>query len=50
MTLADWAKAGWLRPHVPSRQEITSLLEIADRDLETCQVSGLPPDWELNIA
>lgn len=50
MTLADWAKAGWLRPHSTSRQEITSLLDIADRDLETCQVSGLPPDWQLNIA
>lgn len=50
MTLADWVKAGWLKPHAPSRQEITSLLEIVGRDLKTCQVSGLPADWKLNIA
>ncbi len=50
MTLPDWAEAGWLQPHQTSSQEIKNLLGIADRDLETFQVTGLSTDWKLNIA
>lgn len=34
MSLHDWAKAGWLRPHQTSRQQIADLFAIMDRDLE----------------
>jgi len=34
MSLAEWEKHGWLRPHKPSKEEVTNLLEIVDRDLK----------------
>lgn len=34
MSLQKWAKNGWLRPYVTSQQQVTSLIAIADRDLE----------------
>jgi hypothetical protein len=34
MSLHDWHKAGWLRTHQTSRQQITDLFAIVDRDLE----------------
>ena len=33
MSLHDWAKAGWLRPHQTSRRQIADLFAIVDRDL-----------------
>ncbi len=49
MSLNDWAKAGWLRPHQTSRQQITDLFAIVDRDLEDA-ARGLSPDWQFGIA
>ena len=34
MSLKDWAKNSWLRPHQTSAQEVAGLLSIVDRDLE----------------
>jgi len=48
--LKDWLKNGWLVEHRTSRQEISDLLSVADRDPVQCQVSGLSPDWRLSIA
>lgn len=50
MTLQNWLLNGWLTPHKTSRQEISDLLAVADRDLSDCQSSGLSTDWKLNIA
>jgi len=50
MSLNDWHKAGWLTKHPTSKQEIADLLAVADRDVTDCQVTGLSPDWQLNIA
>jgi HEPN domain-containing protein len=50
VNLKDWLKNGWLVEHRTSRQEISDLLNVADRDLVQCQVSGLSPDWRLSIA
>ena len=50
MNLKDWLRNGWLVEHRTSRQEISDLLSVADRDLVQCQVSGLSPDWRLSIA
>ena len=49
MSLLDWSKAGWLRPHQTSRQQITVLFAIVDRDLEDA-ARGLSPDWQFGIA
>lgn len=48
--LRDWLKNGWLTEHQTSRQEITDLLGVIDRDAAACQTPGLNPDWQLNIA
>ena len=50
MSLQNWLRNGWLVEHRTSRQEITDLLNMADRDLVQCQTSHLSPDWQLNIA
>ena len=50
MSLSDWQKNGWLKPHRPSRQEVVDLLGLADRDLKSAKVKGLDNDWRFNIA
>lgn len=50
MSLKNWLNNGWLTEHRTSAQEITALLAVADRDLSDCRISGLSPDWKLNIA
>jgi len=48
--LKDWLRNGWLIEHHASSREIRDLLGVVDRDLADCRVSGLSPDWRLNIA
>ena len=50
MSLADWAKNGWLRPHKTSKEEIANLLEIVERDLKDASAKGLSDDWKFGIA
>jgi len=50
MSLKNWLNNGWLTKHLTSSQEIAALLGLADRDLSECKISGLSPDWQLNIA
>ena len=50
MSLSDWAKAQWLTELKSSRDEITNLLGVADRDLKDCQIKGLSEDARLAIA
>jgi hypothetical protein len=50
MSLKNWLANGWLIEHKTSPQEITGLLQVADRDLKDCQNPGLSSDWQLNIA
>lgn len=49
MSLREWAKNGWLRPHKPTGQEISDLLEIVDRDLEDA-TGDISADWRFGIA
>ena len=49
MSLEQWAKNGWLRPHKSSKQEIANLLEIVDRDLKDAE-SNISSDWQFGIA
>ena len=50
MSLQDWLAEGSLAEHRATREEIASLLELADRDLQQCQTPGRSPDWKLAIA
>ncbi len=50
MSLKDWLKSGWVVEHKTSRQEITNLLAVADRDLSDCKAEGLSADWRMNIS
>jgi hypothetical protein len=50
VSLQDWLKSRWLIEHQTSRQEISDLLSMADRDLAQCRTPHLSPDWQLNIA
>jgi hypothetical protein len=50
MGLQDWLRSGWLTEHRTSGQEMADLVGVIDRDTAQCQVAGLSPDWQLNIA
>lgn len=49
MSLRDWAKAGWLRPHRTTPDQIASQLALVDRDLKDAG-RDLSADWQFNIA
>ena len=50
ISLFDWAKHGWLRPHRPTQQEISNLFEIVERDLKDVTAPDLSDDWKFGIA
>jgi hypothetical protein len=50
MSLADWAKNGWLRPHSSSSQQVRDLLAIVERDLADAHQDQISPDWQFGIA
>ena len=49
MNLKQWADNGWLRPHRTSRQEVSGLLAIVQRDLEDAN-GEISADWRFGIA
>lgn len=49
MSLKQWADNGWLNPHRTSREEISNLLNIVERDLTDAQ-ADISPDWRFGIA
>jgi hypothetical protein len=49
MSLTDWGKAGWLRPHQTTRQQIADLFAIVNRDLADSG-KALSSDWKFGIA
>ena len=50
MSLRDWAKFGWLKPHETDVRELSNLLAIADRDIADAAASELSNDWRFGIA
>lgn len=50
MSLGNWYKNGWLRPHDTNDQQIQDLLNIADRDLADARTARLSSDWQFGIA
>jgi len=49
VSLKQWADNGWLKPHRTSRKEISSLLRIAERDLNDAH-GDISSDWRFGIA
>jgi len=49
MTLKQWADNGWLRPHQTSREEVSNLLAIVERDVKDAEGS-ISHDWRFGIA
>jgi hypothetical protein len=50
MSLENWAKNGWLRPHQTNRQQIADLLAIVERDLADARNTSVSADWQFGIA
>ena len=50
MSLTSYLRNSWLREHETSRQEISNLLAISDRDIQQSQVPGLGAEWRFDIA
>ena len=50
MSLQEWHKNGWLKPHKTSPEEIANLLAIVERDREDANQKGLSADWRFGIA
>jgi len=50
MSLAQWYKNGWLKPHQPEPKEIADLFEIARRDVSDSAAENLSPDWRFGIS
>lgn len=50
MSLRDWQRNSWLVAHKTSREEISGLLAIVERDLGNAKVAGLADDWRFSIA
>ena len=49
MSLNDWAKAGWLKAHQPTRAQVAAILGVVERDWEDSG-RNLSPDGQFNIA
>jgi hypothetical protein len=41
VTLKNWLDNGWLIEHATNSQEISDLLQVADRDLKDCETRGV---------
>lgn len=50
MSLENWVKNGWLRPHQTNRQQIADLLAIVERDLADARNTSVSADWQFGIA
>lgn len=50
MSLRKWVEHGWLRNHVPSKQETADLLGIVKRDLTDAKSGCISTDWQFGIA
>lgn len=50
MTLKNWVENGWMRAHKTSRQEISNLFNIVERDMTDSADKGLSADWRFGIA
>ena len=50
MSLQDWFRFGWIRPHQTNPEQIAELLAIVERDMTDAASGQLSPDWQFGIA
>ena len=50
MTLEIWKQHGWLQDHKTSKDELSNLLLLVDRDLQDSINKEISLDWRFNIA
>ena len=50
MSLENWSRNGWLRPHRTTLAQVAELFAIVDRDLEDARTERLSADWQFGIA
>ena len=50
MSLQQWHKNGWLKPHKTTPTQISELWDIAERDLKDARTARLSADWQFGIA
>jgi len=50
MSLTEWSRNKWLRPHTTSVREIDELLRKVDRDIAEATKEEITLDWRLVIA
>ncbi len=50
MSLELWSRNGWLQPSEPTVADIRRLLEVADREINDAQASGLSPEGQFEHA
>lgn len=50
MSLEQWSRNNWLRPHRTTRGQLAELFAIVHRDLEDAHTERLSPDWQFGIA
>lgn len=50
MSLQQWHKNGWLKPHATTPSQISELWGIAERDLKDARTARLSADWQFGIA
>ena len=46
MSLENWHRNGWLRPHQTNRGQIADLFAIVERDLADARTARLSSDWQ----
>ena len=50
MSLELWKQHGWLREYKTSAQEVSSLIDLVERDLSDAAREEISKDWRFNIA
>lgn len=50
MTLNDWAKNNWLKPHTTSKEEISGLFSIVERELKDSELQDISHDGKFSHA
>ena len=50
VSLENYLRNSWIQSNTTSKDEISNLLAIADRDIAQSQTMGLGPEWSFDIA
>lgn len=50
MSLQEWRKNGWLRPHTASRDELAKLYRVVQRDIKAAGNRKMDDDWRFAAA